>query len=72
MIDKQTELEEKTEYLSEIIARPYLRTPKAQIIKTTKQVSEKTEEFLTAISNGLLPQDLPQVCRCLLPCTGYG
>lgn len=61
-------MEEKTEYLSEVVARPYLRTPKAQIVKITKQVANKTEEFFNAIANGLLPQDLPQVMpfRCIV------
>ena len=53
----QTELEECTETLSEIVARPYLRTPRSKIIQTAHLVQRKRQEFVTAIAKGLVPPD---------------
>ncbi|ELU11727.1 hypothetical protein CAPTEDRAFT_112704 [Capitella teleta] len=53
----QTELEESTETLSEMIARPYLRTPRSKIIMTAHLVQRKRHEFVTAIAKGLVPPD---------------
>ena len=53
----QTELEECTESLSEMIARPYLRTPRHKIIQTAQLVQRKRHEFVTAIAKGLVPAD---------------
>ena len=53
----QTELEESTEALSEMIARPYLRTPRSKIIQTAHLVQRKRHEFVTAIAKGLVPPD---------------
>ena len=49
----QTEFEECTENLSQIIARPHLKTPKNKIIKTTKLLKCKRIEFLETISKNL-------------------
>ncbi|XP_064646454.1 ankyrin repeat and IBR domain-containing protein 1-like isoform X2 [Lineus longissimus] len=53
----QTELEECLESLSQMIARPYLRTPRGRIIQTSNLVQRKRHEFVTAISKGLIPPD---------------
>jgi hypothetical protein len=55
----QTEFEECTENLSQIIARPYLKTPKNKIIKTTKLLKRKRIEFLETIAKGLILPDTP-------------
>ena len=55
----QTEFEECTETLSQIIARPYLRTPKHRIVHVTKIVKRKRLEFLETIARGLIPPDTP-------------
>ncbi|CAF0990366.1 unnamed protein product [Didymodactylos carnosus] len=59
----QTEFEECTETLSQIIARPYLRTPKARIIQIAKNVKRKRLEFLETIARGLIPPDTPPSLR---------
>ena len=59
----QTELEECTESLSEMIARPYLRTPRAKIIHTAQLVQRKRYEFVTAIAKGLVPPDTSPTLR---------
>lgn len=53
----QTEVEEATETLSQMVARPYLRTPRAQIIQTTQLLHRKRDDFLLALSRGLIPDD---------------
>ena len=53
----QTELEECTETLSEMIARPYLRTKRSKIIQTAHLVARKRHEFVSAIAKGLIPPD---------------
>lgn len=53
----QTEVEEATETLSQMVARPYLRTPRAQIIHTTQLLHRKRDDFLLALSRGLIPDD---------------
>ncbi len=55
----QTEFEECTETLSQIIARPYLRTPKHRIVQVTRNVKRKRLEFLETIARGLIPPDTP-------------
>ena len=55
----QTELEECTEALSEMVARPYLRTPRHKIIHTSHLVQRKRHEFVSAIAKGLIPADSP-------------
>ncbi len=49
----QTEYEECTENLSQIIARPHLKTPKSKIIRLTNLLRKKRLEFLETITNGL-------------------
>ena len=53
----QTELEECTETLSQMISRPYLRTPRSKIIQAARNVSSKRHEFLSAVAKGLIPAD---------------
>ena len=56
----QTHFEVCTENLSQIIARPYLKTPKNKIISTTKLLKSKRIQFLETIAAGLiLPQTPP-------------
>lgn len=55
----QTEFEECCENLSQIIARPYLKTPKNKIIKTTKLLKRKRIEFLETIAKNLELPDTP-------------
>jgi hypothetical protein len=60
----QTEFEECTENLSQIIARPNLKTPKHRIIKRTKLLKRKRIEFLDTIVKGLvLPETPPTLKR---------
>ncbi|RNA41923.1 ankyrin repeat and IBR domain-containing 1-like, partial [Brachionus plicatilis] len=49
----QTEFEECTENLSQIIARPHLKTPKQRIIRLTNVLKKKRIEFLDTIVQGL-------------------
>ena len=53
----QTELEESTEMLSQMVSRPYLRTPRSKIVQAALNVQQKRHEFLDAISKGLVPSD---------------
>jgi len=53
----QTELEECTEMLSQMISRPYMRTPRNKIVQTARSVQQKRHEFLEAIAKGLVPSD---------------
>lgn len=59
----QNELEEVTEKLSEMIARPYLRTPKTVIVQTTLLARRKRHEFVKAVAQGLIPPETPQIQR---------
>ncbi|KAB0801262.1 hypothetical protein PPYR_02047 [Photinus pyralis] len=59
----QNELEEVTEKLSEMIARPYLRTPKSVIIQTSNLARRKRHEFVRAVAQGLIPAETPPVQR---------
>ncbi|XP_060529635.1 ankyrin repeat and IBR domain-containing protein 1-like isoform X2 [Cylas formicarius] len=59
----QNELEEVTEKLSEMIARPYLRTPKAVIIQTSALARRKRHEFMRAVAQGLIPPETPPMQR---------
>lgn len=49
----QTEFEECTENLSQIIARPHLKTPKPKIIRLTNLLKRKRIEFIETITRGL-------------------
>jgi hypothetical protein len=49
----QTEFEECTENLSQIIARPHLKTPKHKIIRLTNLLKRKRIEFIDTITRGL-------------------
>jgi ribosomal protein S20 len=49
----QTEFEECTENLSQIIARPHLKTPKTKIIRLTNILKRKRIEFIDTITRGL-------------------
>ncbi|CAB4001877.1 ankyrin repeat and IBR domain-containing 1-like [Paramuricea clavata] len=53
----QTELEEATESLSQMVARPYLRTPRTRIISAAQLTHRKRDDFLLALSRGLIPPD---------------
>lgn len=55
----QNELEEVTEKLSEMIARPYLRTPRTVIVQTTALARRKRHEFIRAVAQGLIPPETP-------------
>ncbi|XP_070570683.1 ankyrin repeat and IBR domain-containing protein 1-like isoform X2 [Ptychodera flava] len=60
----QTELEEATETLSQMVARPYLRTPRYKIIQAAQLVQRKRHEFLSAVSKGLIPpEETPPLLR---------
>ncbi|EFX61863.1 hypothetical protein DAPPUDRAFT_37987, partial [Daphnia pulex] len=48
----QNELESFTEKLSEMVARPYLRTPRSTIVDMTLKVRRKRHEFIRAVSKG--------------------
>lgn len=50
----QTEFEESTEILSQMIARPYLKTPRSKIIRATNELRRKRAEFLDTIAKGLI------------------
>ncbi|WAR10894.1 AKIB1-like protein [Mya arenaria] len=59
----QTELEECTEILSQMVNRLYLRTPRKKIIEQAQLCHRKRQEFLTAISKGLVPPETPPGLR---------
>ncbi|XP_061169604.1 ankyrin repeat and IBR domain-containing protein 1-like [Saccostrea echinata] len=59
----QTELEETTEILSQMVNRLYLRTPKKRIIEQAQLVQRKRHEFILAISKGLVPPETPPGLR---------
>ncbi|EEB13189.1 protein ariadne-1, putative [Pediculus humanus corporis] len=59
----QNELEVVTEKLSEMIARPYLITPRHTIIFTTLLSRRKRHEFVQAVSKGLIPPETPPSFR---------
>ncbi|XP_075209752.1 uncharacterized protein LOC142317242 [Lycorma delicatula] len=59
----QNELEEITEKLSEMVARPYLRTPRSVIVQTTILARRKRHEFARAVSKGLVPPETPPALR---------
>lgn len=52
-----------TEKLSEMIARPYLRTPKTVIVQTTALTRRKRHEFVRAVAKGLVPPETPPALR---------
>ncbi|XP_022243991.1 ankyrin repeat and IBR domain-containing protein 1-like isoform X1 [Limulus polyphemus] len=59
----QHDLEEAAEKLSEMVARPYLRTPRDKIIQSTIYCRRKRHEFVTAVSKGLIPPETPPSLR---------
>ncbi|CAH0550555.1 unnamed protein product, partial [Brassicogethes aeneus] len=59
----QNELEEVTEKLSEMVARPYLRTPKTVIVQTSALARRKRHEFVRAVAQGLIPPETPPSFR---------
>ncbi|CAE1290809.1 ANKIB1 [Acanthosepion pharaonis] len=59
----QTELEESTEILSQIVNRLYLRTPRKKIIEQAHIVQRKRHEFIAAIAKGLVPPETPPAMR---------
>ncbi|GAB1610546.1 ankyrin repeat and IBR domain-containing protein 1-like isoform X2 [Argonauta hians] len=59
----QTELEECTEILSQIVNRLYLRTPRRRIIEQAHIVQRKRHEFIAAIVKGLVPPETPPAMR---------
>lgn len=46
-----------------MIARPYLRTPKAVIVQTTSLARRKRHEFVRAVAQGLIPPETPPLQR---------
>ncbi|XP_066909118.1 ankyrin repeat and IBR domain-containing protein 1 [Halyomorpha halys] len=58
----QNELEEVTEKLSEMLARPYLRSPRSTIVQTTSLTKRKRQEFIRAVSQGWVPPDTTTDC----------
>ena len=46
-----------------MVARPYLRTPRAVIIQTTTLARRKRHEFVRAVSKGLIPPETPPTLR---------
>ena len=52
-----------TEKLSEMVARPYLRTPRSVIVDMTLKVRRKRHEFMRAVSKGLIPPETPPALR---------
>ncbi|XP_064598005.1 ankyrin repeat and IBR domain-containing protein 1-like [Liolophura sinensis] len=59
----QTELEECTEILSQMVNRLYLRTPRRKIIEQATIVQRKRHEFISAIAKGLVPPETPPSLR---------
>lgn len=57
----QTEVEEATEILSQMVARPYLRTPRARIMQATQLLYRKQQDFLLALSRGVIPDEIDQM-----------
>ena len=55
----QTELEECTEILSQMVNRLYLRTPRSRIIEQAHNVQRRRLEFTAAIAKGLVPPETP-------------
>ena len=53
----QDDLEQTTERLSHMIARPYWTTPKSIMIDTTDKLVRHRQNFLTAVERGLVPKD---------------
>lgn len=46
-----------------MIARPYLRTPKAVIVQTSALARRKRYEFVRAVAQGLIPPETPPMQR---------
>ena len=64
LIPIKNELESLTEKLSEMVARPYLRTRRSVIIDMTQRTRRKRHELLRAVSRGLVPPaDTPPTMR---------
>ena len=65
-VNFQNELEEVTEKLSEMVARPYLRTPRSVIVQTTALARRKRHEFARAVAKGLVPVSYTHLKTVLL------
>lgn len=50
----QGDLEEQVEVLAEVVARPYLRKPRAEIIKLTRTVMTKRLDFVRIVEKELM------------------
>ena len=50
-------MEQATETLSGMVARPFLKTPRKKIINATRKLRRRKKEFLSAIYRGLIPDD---------------
>ncbi|XP_048579770.1 ankyrin repeat and IBR domain-containing protein 1 isoform X2 [Nematostella vectensis] len=62
----QTEVEEAIESLSQMVARPYLRTPRSHIIQATSLLANKRRTFLLALTRGLIPEEEPPAMERLV------
>lgn len=43
-----------------MVARPYLRTPRARVIQVTQLLHRKQQDFLLALSRGVIPDEIVQ------------
>lgn len=43
-----------------MVARPYLRTPRARVIQVTQLLHRKQQDFLLALSRGVIPDEIDQ------------
>lgn len=67
-----------------MVARPYLRTPRARVIQVTQLLHRKQQDFLLALSRGVIPDEIDQsgleprfvqhlnLCKLLLFCCCCG
>ncbi|KAG8200864.1 hypothetical protein JTE90_015769 [Oedothorax gibbosus] len=55
----QSELEETTQKLSDVIARTYLQTPHSKIAQMTSNVKRKRHDLLNTVQKGLIPPETP-------------
>ena len=56
-------MESATERVSEMVAQPYLQSPRAQIMSATSICRRKRHEFVRAVGKGLIPPDTPPSMR---------
>ncbi|XP_055938301.1 ankyrin repeat and IBR domain-containing protein 1-like [Argiope bruennichi] len=59
----QSELEEATGKLSELIARTYIQTPQFKIVQMVTNVKRKRLDLLNAVHKGLIPPETPPSMR---------